>query len=820
MLSRLRLSATLVGFVIAASASASAADRYVSTSGSDVGDCSSAGAPCATIQYALDMAGGGDVIKVAQGTYPPVTAPPDLGSSRVQGGWTLDFSERAFDPGLTVLEGGGSGNVLDLVVCGNVSLVFENLTFTGGDTGVKCRLDWPCFTPALVRLESCLVTGNGEGIDLNNPGPYDDLHFELVNSMVVDNYGGGGLNAFADESVQMELTILNSTISGNTSADTHGAGITLSAWGSSSGYGHVNLFIINSIVWENRNGEDSDDLQLLDVGTHGGNLFTWIFVSSDIGAFEWWGIPQPITGPGTISADPVFSRYLSDFHLAPGSPCIDTGDDASAAGLTTDFEGDTRFFDGDGDGTATIDMGADEVVATSSWGLKGLWKADESANDASGFDNHGTLNGNMGFGAGLAGPGFAFDGIDNLASVPDDTSLDVGVGDFSIAFWMLSDPSTGCYKGLVDKRSTAPTTVGFSTFLANGMPGLQLADASDTSNYTCTNAQIDDGRFHRLAFSVDRDSPTGLAIFVDGKPACEFDPTPRNQALDNPAELRIGASHSAPDPCFFAGVLDEIWLWSRSVATDENADIFGSGRAWWPLDSDSQDVIADNDGVLLGGAVFTSSPEGGALFLDGSDDFMSVPDDPSLDLGLHDFSVSFWIQTRQSAGCYPSIVEKRDAAGGPGFSVYLADGRPGIQLGTAAGSQNFTSTAYVADGGFHSVVVTVDRSSDSGGKIFLDGHGVHTFDPKVIVGSLDSSSDLWVGSTAHSGPCYLHGTLDEVRIEGRVLSEQEVSFLARTPPAVIFLNGLETGSTVSWSSTVPLGTRPRSSPTPGSRRTN
>lgn len=43
--------------------------RYVSTSGTDIGDCVSPTAPCRTIQYAVNQSASGDRILVAQGTY-------------------------------------------------------------------------------------------------------------------------------------------------------------------------------------------------------------------------------------------------------------------------------------------------------------------------------------------------------------------------------------------------------------------------------------------------------------------------------------------------------------------------------------------------------------------------------------------------------------------------------------------------------------------------------------------------------------------------------------------------------------------------------
>ncbi len=46
-----------------------ATSRYVASSGSDSGDCSSSASPCRTIQYAINQSSSGDVILVAGGTY-------------------------------------------------------------------------------------------------------------------------------------------------------------------------------------------------------------------------------------------------------------------------------------------------------------------------------------------------------------------------------------------------------------------------------------------------------------------------------------------------------------------------------------------------------------------------------------------------------------------------------------------------------------------------------------------------------------------------------------------------------------------------------
>jgi len=51
------------------------------------------------------------------------------------------------------------------------------------------------------------------------------------------------------------------------------------------------------------------------------------------------------------------------------SPSIDAGDNLTPNLPDTDIDGDPRVLDGDGNGTATIDMGVDEFLALPSFGI-------------------------------------------------------------------------------------------------------------------------------------------------------------------------------------------------------------------------------------------------------------------------------------------------------------------------------------------------------------------------------------------------------------------------------------------------------------------
>ena len=70
----------------------------------------------------------------------------------------------------------------------------------------------------------------------------------------------------------------------------------------------------------------------------------------------------PGTGTGNQTAAPAFvNQAAGNLHQTPASPTLDAGSGAASLLGTMDIDGDARSVDGNCDGTATPDIGADEL---------------------------------------------------------------------------------------------------------------------------------------------------------------------------------------------------------------------------------------------------------------------------------------------------------------------------------------------------------------------------------------------------------------------------------------------------------------------------
>ncbi len=219
--------------------------------------------------------------------------------------------------------------------------------------------------------------------------------------------------------------------------------------------------------------------------------------------------------------------------------------------------------------------------------------------------------------------------------------------------------------------------------------------------------------------------------------------------------------------------------------------------AWFPLDNAPGGITPNLAHPPSGGTVSGPTPNAGAYVngsytFDGINDFIQAPDNATLDLGTGDLTIDFWIQTSVVQG-NAAILDKRQSSPIRGYRMFLQNGYPALTLADGSGQSTWALTAanggaaaFVADGSWHLVAVTVDRSSTSGGQFYVDGAPVGTtFDPTPRNGSLNSTAALVLGRNYDilGTGGYLLGGLDEVEIFHNVVSALDIDAVYAAGPA-------------------------------------
>ncbi|MEA3360338.1 MAG: MopE-related protein [Thermodesulfobacteriota bacterium] len=192
---------------------------------------------------------------------------------------------------------------------------------------------------ATPTITNCTLRGNSAAKSGGGMYNNDNTFPTIISSILSDNSASWGSGIFNDNS---SPTIINCTLSKN-SATSYGGGIRNKNTSTPA--------ITNSILWNNT-APDGPEIYNDDT-------------SNPI--INYCNIQGGYAGQENINANPLFvDPSNNDFHIQATSPCIDKGNNSAAGIPNTDFDGNSRIVDGDNDGTATVDIGADEYEYTSS----------------------------------------------------------------------------------------------------------------------------------------------------------------------------------------------------------------------------------------------------------------------------------------------------------------------------------------------------------------------------------------------------------------------------------------------------------------------
>jgi hypothetical protein len=210
-----------------------AADRFVSTRGSDAGnDCLGSASPCASIMHAVGQAASGDTIKVAQGLYREAVSLDASVALTLSGSWRPDFSAQAPEksrsriqslsgPAVDVFTGVGPVTI-DLTVDGFKVIGLPAVRVNAGLNGAATLVLRRCFLRH--GFAGMQTGGQRVGVTLF-ASANGSLNVSLVDSIV--RAQDGGVDAQVTETGVFRLELTRSTVRQSKGQGFHPFGIGL-----------------------------------------------------------------------------------------------------------------------------------------------------------------------------------------------------------------------------------------------------------------------------------------------------------------------------------------------------------------------------------------------------------------------------------------------------------------------------------------------------------------------------------------------------------------------------------------------------------------
>lgn len=294
-------------------------------------------------------------------------------------------------------------------------------------------------------------------------------------------------------------------------------------------------------------------------------------------------------------------------------------------------------------------------------GLVGYWDFQEGAGDKaydkSGNGNHGTLTNmdpNTDWVDGQIGQALDFDGSDDYVDCGSDSSITNINDEFTGSAWIHRE---GGDEG--DRVISIRDDSNNRGYILSGK-GVEFFESTGNKHDLVNDswAALNEW-YHIVAVKEDTETQSIIKIYKNG------------ELLDSVSETKwdIGSSDDSAimgsDPCnslhLFNGQIDEVRIYNRALSDSEIERLYKFTKpkikaptrdglvGYWSMDEGTGTHVGDMSGNGNHGTMQNMDPAtdwvagkyGQALDFDGSDDYVQVSDDNSLD-GMNELSISFW----------------------------------------------------------------------------------------------------------------------------------------------------------------------------------
>ncbi len=178
---------------------------------------------------------------------------------------------------------------------------------------------------------------------------------------------------------------------------------------------------------------------------------------------------------------------------------------------------------------------------------------------------------------------------------------------------------------------------------------------------------------------------------------------------------------------------------------------------------------------------------GTALSFDGSNDYVSVADDASLDVLGGDFTIGFWIKSEGSVSSLESPFSRYLTSGEHGIYTYIShtNGSVSLRFNDSVNAEVVLATTGLDirnDGKWHHIVWSMDRSGN--GLVFGDGALLSTVDISARNATCNIAQTLNIGANS-SGSQLFDGKISSVKIFNSALTLAQIQEMYLNPEQIL-----------------------------------
>ncbi len=455
--------------------------------------------------------------------------------------------------------------------------------------------------------------------------------------------------------------------------------------------------------------------------------------------------------------------------------------------------------------TTTVNFALISSTITPIGDLVGEWHFDEGTEglvgDSSGNGNNGTIHGtNMA--TGKIGTALEFDGLDDYVSIPDAPTLNP-VAEITLSAWVnpCVIPQDGWNK-IIAKPYTNYTTPWqqYALALHDNQFVFEL-NTEGAKDVIASTETLEPNTWYHVTGTYDGSE---MRIYVNA--ALNGTIQKSGAIVAYPTDVHIGAGiYSDAETEYLNGTIDEVKIYSRALSAEEiRADYVAvSPVGEWHFDEGTEGLAVDssgngNNGTIHGTASWTAGKVGTALDFDGETDYVSIPNTPTLNPAA-EITLSAWVNPGIiPQDGYRKIIAKpytNYTSPWQQYALTLHDNQFVFELNTEGTKDVITSTETLEPNTWYHVTGTYDGSEM---RIYVNAALKGTLQKSGNIAAYPTDVHIGAGIYSDTETEYINGTIDEVKIYSRALSEAEIQ--------ADYEAGLEEQNTLSGTVTGPDST--------------